>query len=124
MDRLNNDLAAFRTGCEEAPDGTYVAEKQVAAIIGGAMDDMIAKLREIGFPVCNSDGAHNVEAVILGWVRQTGRGEIESLIGLGRLDRWSRHDAVARLAANHRFLHGLRPELGETGAALQSSKEG
>ena len=95
----NADLSAFRLGCEAAPEGTYFAEKQVALIIGSHIDAMITELRELGFPVCNSDGAHNVEAVILDWVRQTGRGEFESCIGLGRLDRWTRVDAAARLTA-------------------------
>ena len=108
MNRLNNDLAAFRQGCEDAPEGTYVAERQAAAIIGAAMDEMIDKLREIGFPVCNSDGAHNVEATILEWVRQSGRGEFDSLIGLGRLDRWARADAANRLRRDRDFLASLR----------------
>lgn len=108
MNRLNQDFAAFRNGIEDAPAGTYVAETQVRAAIGEAVDGLIEKFRELGFPVCNSDGAHNVEAVIFDWVRQTGRGEFESCIGLGGLDRWTRADAVARLAADHRFLSSQR----------------
>jgi hypothetical protein len=103
-DRLNQDLAAFRSGCMDAPEGTYIPEKQAYAVIGAAMDDLIVKLRELGFPVCNSDGAHNVEAVIFDWVRQTGRGEIESLIGLGNLDGDAHERAIRRLASDRDFL--------------------
>ncbi len=103
-DRINNDLAAFRNGCFDAPEGTYIPEKQVHAIIGAAMDDMIAKFREMGFPVCNSDGAHNVEAVIFDWVRKSGRGEFESLIGLGNLDGDAHERAVRRMASDRDFL--------------------
>lgn len=107
MNQINADLAAFRSGCEDAPDGTYVAEKQVAALVGDALDEMIDKLRALGFPVCTSDGVHNVEAVILGWVRSSGAGEFDSLIGLGNLDRFARKAAATRLAADHRFLNSL-----------------
>lgn len=104
MNRLNQDLANFRAGCEDAPEGTYIPEKQVHAIIGAAMDEMISKFREMGFPVCNSDGAHAVEATIFDWVRQTQRGEFESLIGLGGLDRSARAHAIDRLVRDRDFL--------------------
>lgn len=106
--QINQDFAAFRLAVEEAPPGTYAAETLVRQAIGEAVDGLIETFRELGFPVCNSDGAHNVEATILAWVRATGKGELESCIGLGRLDHDARSAAVYRLARDQRALEGFR----------------
>jgi hypothetical protein len=102
--QVNSDFAAFRNTLEEVPAGTYKDAHAVREAIGEAVDGLINRFRALGFPVCNSDGAHNVEAVIFDWVRQTGMGDFESLIGIGQMDSDASRLAIYNLHRDANFL--------------------
>lgn len=95
--QLNRDFAAFRDTLDDVPADTYKTAHAVRDAIGEAVDGLINRFRELGLAVCNSDGAHNVEAVIFDWVRQTDMGDLESLVSIGNMDEDASRLAVSNL---------------------------
>lgn len=66
---LNDRFRDFRHACDEAPAGTYEAEKELREAIGDAVDALYSAGRRIaGLNACCSDGAHHVEATIYAWL--------------------------------------------------------
>ena len=69
---MNNDkntrFSNFRACCDDAPKGSFEAERELREAIGRATDELMTKARSLGLKPCNCDGAHNVEATIYEWV--------------------------------------------------------
>lgn len=70
MDSINERFANFRAGCDDAPKGTFLAQRDLRDAIGSAVDSLMQKARELGLSPCNCDGAHHVEATIYAWMTE------------------------------------------------------
>lgn len=66
-----NSFSNFRDCVSDAPEGTYDAAKELAGIIGDAMDDLMRNLRAAGFKANNCDKAFRLEAAIYDYVKSS-----------------------------------------------------
>lgn len=71
---MNNELRSFynfRNCVSDAPEGTYDHAKQLAAILGDAMDGLMRDLRAAGFRVDGCDKAFRLEAAMYDYVKSS-----------------------------------------------------
>ncbi len=64
-------LDNFRACADEAPAGTYEAQKAIAALIGDTCDNFMSELRALGLRADNCDLIHHVEATLYEYVKQS-----------------------------------------------------
>ena len=98
----------FRYGCEMAPDGLFVAGKQIMTMLSDMMDGMEAPAKAAGFKTSNCDRAFEIEASMFDMIYEENllyQGEIDQLVGLGE----SLRNAPVEVADG--ILAGLRRDL-------------
>lgn len=62
-------LRNFKACCDDAPSRTHEDAKELNFILGDAVDELMFKLREVGFKANNNDLAFELEAGLYAYVK-------------------------------------------------------
>lgn len=112
---MNNELRSFynfRNCVSDAPEGTYDHAKQLAAILGDAMDGLMRELRAAGFHADNCDKAFRLEAAMYEYVKESNPDATVFPVSEGfgesmSLSRPVRERVIAQAERNRDFFQAL-----------------
>jgi len=105
--KLNNEWSNFKQCADEAPDGTYEACKDIAAVVDGAAKELFDKTKLLGLKANTCDGIREVEAVIYGFIKDSNPDSpvFPTSEGFGEgLQGPARERILAQAASNRDFL--------------------
>ena len=110
---LNECFSAFETGCDRAPDGTFLLAKNIREITGAHCDALLADLKRYNIAACNCDGIREIEAMMFGMIAEKNLDnaighEINAVVGLGYIEEGRGLDeAILAIDRQRRFLAEL-----------------
>lgn len=77
---MNNRLTKLERCAEMAPEGSYVAAKEIAELVVDASNFVLRGLRALGHLADNSDRLRDLEAAIYGYIIDSNRNNDSFLI--------------------------------------------
>lgn len=107
---IQNALTNFKRCAEDAPEGIYEEAKRLNEVIGGAVDQLMRDLREMGLKADSCDRAFELEAAMYAYVKQSNPDATVFLISEGfgsSLGGPERERVLAQAASNRDFLRGI-----------------